>query len=142
MQHRKHPWLVGVLGMVAMSLANAGSLIVEAVGFEDPEGQAMVEVYSSRAGFLKEPLLAQPQAIAAGLPVRWQFADLAPSDYAVRVWHDRNANGEPERRAFGRNEEVVFSNGVTDQKPEWDDVTVTLGPEPVTVSIDLTTLDD
>ena len=133
---------VVILSCAALSPARAGTLIVEATGFEDASGQAMVEVYSSRAGFLKEPARSEPQPLVAGQPVRWQFDDLAPSDYAVRVWHDTNANGEPDRRAFGRNEEVVFSNGVTDQKPEWDDVTVTLGPDPVTVIIDLDASDD
>lgn len=131
-----------VLSCVALSPARAGILIVEAQGFDDATGQAMVEVYSSRAGFLKEPALSEAQPLVAGQPARWQFDDLAPSDYAVRVWHDSNANGEPDRPTFGRNEVVVFSRGVTDQKPEWDDVTVTLGPDPVTVSIDLSTSDD
>lgn len=135
-------FVVMILSCAALSPARAGTLIVEATGFEDSTGQAMVEVYSSRAGFLKEPALSEPQPLVAGQPVRWQFDDLAPSDYAVRLWHDSNANGEPDRPTFGRNEVVVFSRGVTDQKPEWDDVTVTLGPDPVTVSIDLGALDD
>ena len=130
------------LSLAVLSPAQAGTLIVEATGFEDATGQAMVEVYSSRAGFLKEPALSEPQPLVAGQPARWQFDDLSPSDYAVRVWHDTNANGEPDRPTFGRNEVVVFSRGVTDQKPEWDEVTVTLGPDPVTVSIDLSASDD
>lgn len=134
--------VVLALSAGALSSARAGTLIVEAQGFEDATGQAMVEVYSSRAGFLKEPARSEPQPLVAGQPARWQFDDLAPSDYAVRVWHDANADGEVDRPTFGRNETVVFSRGVTDQKPEWDEVTVTLGPDPVTVEIDLRTEDD
>lgn len=122
--------------------ALAGTLIVDAQGFADDVGQATVQVYSSRAGFLKQPLLTQSQPLVAGQPVRWQFDDLAPSDYAVRVWHDVNANGDVDKRAFGRNEVAIFSRGVTDQKPKWDEVTVTLGPDPVTVALDLRDLDD
>lgn len=133
---------LGLLGCCAALPASATTLIVEATGFDDATGQAMIEVYASRAGFLKQASIAEPQPIVAGETVRWQFDDLAPSDYAVRVWHDLNANGEADKRAFGRNETVVFSRGVTDQKPDWDEVTVTLGPEPVTVVIDLAAEDD
>ena len=133
---------LALLGCCACAPAAATTLIVEATGFVDGSGQAMVEVYSSRAGFLREASIAQSQPIVPGEPVRWQFDDLAPSDYAVRVWHDLDANGEVDRPTFGRNETVVFSRGVTDRKPEWDAVTVTLGPEPVTVSIDLAADDD
>jgi uncharacterized protein (DUF2141 family) len=117
-----------VLSFVALPPARAGTLIVEVRGFEDATGQAMVEVYSSRSGFLREPALSESQPLVAGEPVRWRFDDLAPSDYAVRVWHDGNANGEADRPTFGRNEAFAFSRGVTDPKPEWDDVTVMLGP--------------
>lgn len=137
MRYPKYLWLAGVFGVAVTPAALAGTLIVDVTGFEDSSGQAMIEVYSSRAGFLKEPLLSEPRALVPGEAVRWQFDDLAPSDYAVRVWHDVDANGEVDRPTFGRNEVVVFSRGVTDQKPEWDEVTVTLGPDPVTVSIDL-----
>lgn len=126
-----------VLALASLSPAFAGTLVVEATGFEDAAGQAMVEVFASRAGFLKQPSISEPQSITASQPVRWQFDDLAPSDYAVRVWHDINGNGELDRRAFGRNEMYVFSNGVRDQRPDWDQVTVTLGPDPVTVALDL-----
>lgn len=131
-----------LLGCCACAPVGATTLIVEATGFVDDRGQAMVEVYSSRAGFLRQPSLSEPRPIVPGEPVRWQFDDLAPSDYAVRVWHDIDANGEVDRPTFGRNEPVVFSRGVTDRKPEWDDVTVTLGPEPVTVAIDLAVDED
>jgi uncharacterized protein (DUF2141 family) len=130
------------LSFAMLSPVRAGTLIVEVRGFEDATGQAMVEVYSSRSGFLREPALSESQPLVAGEPARWRFDDLAPSDYAVRVWHDSNANGEPDRPTFGRNETFAFSRGVTDVNPEWGDVTVMLGPDPVTVSIDLSASDD
>lgn len=142
MKRYEAAFALGLLGCCAAGPAAATTLIVEATGFVDATGQAMIEVYSSRAGFLKQASIAQAQPIVAGAPVRWQFDDLAPSDYAVRVWHDLNANGEPDRPTFGRNEAVTFSRGVTEQKPGWDDVTVTLGPDPVTVAIDLAAEDD
>lgn len=129
--------VIGLLLGACAVPAGANTLIVEATGFEDDTGQAVIELFASRAGFLKQPSLFQAQPIVAGQPVRWTFDDLSPSDYAVRVWHDINGNGELDRRAFGRNEVYRFSNGVAEQRPDWADVTVTLGPDPVTVQLDL-----
>lgn len=142
MTRLKHQIAVGLLAAAVCMPASATTLIVEATGFADSTGQAMVEVFASRTGFLKQASIAEPKALVDGEPVRWQFDDLAPSEYAVRVWHDINANGEPDKRAFGRNETYVFSNGVRDQRPKWEEVTVTLGPDPVTVTLDLRDPDD
>lgn len=133
---------IAALAGAAIAPASATTLIVEASGFDDSSGQAVAEVFSSRAGFLKQARYTQAQAIVDGQPVRWQFDGLAPSDYAVRVWHDINGNGEPDRRAFGRNEPMVFSNGLRDARPDWSEVTVTLGPDPVTVAVDLRVADE
>lgn len=133
---------LGVLACAIALPAGANTLVVEVTGFADASGQAAVELFASRAGFLKQSSRLEVQPIVAGQPVRWQFDDLAPSDYAVRVWHDINSDGELDRPTFGRNEVYMFSHGSREQRPDWDDVTVTLGPDPVTVSLDLSAPDD
>lgn len=127
--------LATLLGAGAALPAAASALLVEAVGFADNVGAAHVAVYSSRVGFPDQPRYSEQQLIDAG-GARWEIGDLPTGDYAVLVWHDRDGDGGLDRSMFGAPREPYgYSNAVRGNKPDWDEVRVPLGPDPLTLRI-------
>lgn len=124
-----------LLGMGAALPAGASALLVEAAGFADNGGAAHLSVYSSRVGFPDQPRFSEQQPIADG-SARWEIGDLPTGDYAVLVWHDRDGDGALDRSMFGAPREPYgYSNAVRGNNPDWDAVRVPLGPDPLTLRV-------
>lgn len=126
--------MAAILGAAMAAPAAASSLLVEASGFADSGGQALVAVFASRHSFPEQPRFSEAQPINAGI-ARWEVPNLPTGDYAVLVWHDRNGNGELDRSWGGPDEPYGYSNGVRGKRPDWDQARVTLGPDPLVVPI-------
>jgi uncharacterized protein (DUF2141 family) len=74
-----------------------GIVIVEAVGFESDEGQAVVCLFSSESWSMPpnpgDALILETEQIE-GLAVYTEIDGLAPSKYAILVFHDLDCDGE------------------------------------------------
>jgi uncharacterized protein (DUF2141 family) len=89
--------------------AQAADLTIRIDNVENNDGQLMVALYDSAAGYLKQPVRkTSVDAVAGNTTV--VFKDLAPGDYAFSVLHDANGNGRMDTNRMGRpTEAVAFS---------------------------------
>lgn len=127
MKHLIPTLLLAALAAVATP-ASAAGLDIEVSGVDDAPVAAL-HLYSSRFSFPEQPRLTERSSVYAGA-AGFHFDDLAPGDYAVLVWADRNENGEFDRSMFGNpKESYMFSNNVHEDKPDWDAVRFTIGGE-------------
>lgn len=125
--------LLGLLApIVAAGPAAARELTVDASGFIGVEGVAVAELFGSRVGFPDQPSRSQAASIVDGR-ASFQFIDLAPTDYALRVFHDENGNGGLDR-GFG-SEPFGFSNGADGRRPNWDAAVFTVGLDPLAIEV-------
>ncbi|GIX30479.1 MAG: hypothetical protein KatS3mg124_0951 [Porticoccaceae bacterium] len=84
------------------SWAAAADLVVEVAGIDSPEGRVRLWVYDDPAAFAawKGPVTLQ-EARAVAARVRLRVINLPAGRYAVRLHHDRDGDGEVDRR-YGR----------------------------------------
>ncbi|SDD55667.1 DUF2141 domain-containing protein [Aquimonas voraii] len=113
--------------------ATAAQLVVEVTGLEDDQGQFVVEVFGSRVGYPRQPSYTLSVPVEAG-SARAEFTELAPSDYAVHGWHDRNENGKADR-GFG-SEPFAYSNLPVGERGDWEETRITLGVDPLNLRFD------
>ena len=119
--------LLAALGAIATPVSAAG-LDIEVSGIGDAP-IAGLKLYSSRFSFPEQPRQVERSGVYAGA-AEFHFDDLAPGDYAVVVWADKNENGEFDRSMFGNpKEDYMFSNNVHEDEPDWDAVRFTIGGE-------------
>jgi len=127
MKHLISTLLLAALGAVAVP-ASAEGLDIEVSGIGDAP-IAGLKLYSSRFSYPDQPRLTERSGVYDG-NAEFHFDDLAPGDYAVVVWADKNENGEFDRSMFGNpKESYVFSNNVHEDEPDWDAVRFTIGGE-------------
>ena len=124
--------LITTLSLAALAVvatpASAAGLDIEVSGIDDAP-IAGLKLYSSRFSYPEQPRLTERSGVYAGV-AEFHFDDLAPGDYAVLVWADRNENGEFDRSMFGNpKESYMFSNNVHEEEPDWDTVRFTIGGE-------------
>lgn len=125
--------LLAALGAVAAPVSAAG-LDIEVSGINDAP-RAGLQLYSSRFSYPEQPRQTEMADVFAGV-AEFHFNDLAPGDYAVIVWADRNDDGEFDRSMFGKpKESYVFSNSVHEPEPDWDAVRFTIGGEPTQLKL-------
>jgi len=125
-----------------MELILDSTLILQVSGYKQQSGQIMVAVYNSQAAFDSEgaPLRGAQVAVDSAETLV-TFAGLPVGDYAFKVFHDVNGNGELDTNAFGMpTEKYAFSRDASDpfSAPEWDEskITVTSGENMRNVSLD------
>ena len=120
---------VGLLGALAIG-ASAGTLEVRVTDLRSTAGNVMVAVVDSEAGW-KDRAPAVAQLI---LPVRegeiaFTLDALKQGQYAIRVFHDQNGNGELDSNLLGMPREPWgFSNDATGAfgPPRWSDARFSL----------------
>jgi uncharacterized protein (DUF2141 family) len=120
--------------LVATLTSHAGVLVVDAHGFSDTTGVAVVRVFAKVESIARDaPLLTKRARIRAGR-AEARFDTLPAGKWAVMVFHDRNANGKVDH---GWNrlplEDMGFSNGFVPTLftgvPTWEKLAVPLiGP--------------
>jgi uncharacterized protein (DUF2141 family) len=124
---------IGVLA-AAVSVGAAGAeLVLRIDAIPEGGGELMIEIVGSAAAFDG----AEPAAASLRLPARAPAIEIAttaldPGEYAVRVMHDRNGNGELDLNLVGMpTEPWGFSNDAAGSfgPPGWDDARFVLSGE-------------
>jgi uncharacterized protein (DUF2141 family) len=87
-----------------------GSLSIELAGLQ-PQGAVMVQLFSTEAGYQSGDGVGARRVDVAGETARVDFADLAPGQYAFRMFHDVNGDGRMNTNPLGiPTEPFAFSN--------------------------------
>jgi uncharacterized protein (DUF2141 family) len=117
----------------ASSRAQSITVVVENV--EVAEGQLMLQIMQGETEFAgtDEPVAAVMARAQTGA-MHFSLGDLPGGDYAIRVMHDRNGNGELDSNFVGMpTEPWAFSNNASGNfgPPTWDDVKFSLQADTV-----------
>lgn len=132
--------LIGAIVTLVALPATAADLIVRIDGVRTEQGQLLLSLVDSDAGWNNQapPLVARQLAAQIGA-VELVFPDLAAGDYAVMVFHDENGNGKLDTNLVGMPVEGYgFSNNPqVMRKPTWDESRFALAEDGQTVTIDL-----
>jgi uncharacterized protein (DUF2141 family) len=121
--------------------AVGAELTVEVLGLESDEGTVMTALFDSQEAY-DGP--ADPVRMARvdidGKQARVSWAGLPPGEYALRIVHDRNANGEIDTNWVGiPTEPFGFSNDPVSRfgPPDFDAAKFSLDSEGLTVQVTL-----
>jgi uncharacterized protein (DUF2141 family) len=103
-----------VLASAAIPAADAqtanGTVAIQLTGLQ-PQGQVMAQIFSSEEGYRGGRAVGATMATVNGANAQITFADLAPGQYAFRLFHDVNGDGEMNTNPFGiPTEPYAFSN--------------------------------
>jgi len=93
-----------------------GTLLILVRGFKNTDGQLIVGLYNSAAGYLSEkPYKGEFREISANEELI-KFENVPYGDYAVAVIHDMNNDGKLDKNVFGIPiEGYGFSNNAMDK---------------------------
>ncbi len=125
--------------------AQAADITVSVSGITSKEGKVNIALFGPNGNFPRPEAVLKGGRVdltsdpATGLingKVSFVFKNLAPGEYAVASYHDRNNNGKRDR---GAKEAIGFSN---DAKiflgpPDFKDAAFALGQENITVDVKL-----
>jgi uncharacterized protein (DUF2141 family) len=88
-------------GSRTSSAAPGGATIdLEVAGIAAPEGRLMVALYPSAERYRRDASESRMLEPRAGT-MRLRFDGLAPGEYAIAVFHDRNGNGRLDTNLMG-----------------------------------------
>jgi len=88
----------------------SGSLLIDLTGLQ-PQGAVMVQLFNSEAGYQSGEGVSARRVEITGDTARVDFANLAPGQYAFRMFHDVNGDGRMNTNPFGIPiEPFAFSN--------------------------------
>ncbi len=133
------------IGMLCLILATSlyaqdgATLTVNISGLESGKGQFVVSVWPGADAWKdKKPLGRYSVPIVNG-GATWTAENLAPGQYAVTVYHDKNSNMKMDRHWYGPpREKGAASNGAKAQTfgpPKWEDMMFEIGTEPKAIEI-------
>jgi uncharacterized protein (DUF2141 family) len=103
--------LSAALPLAAPATAWSSDLALKVENVRSPGGDLRIAVYGSEADYRKTPVRAIKVA-AAGDPVAIRISGLAPGDYAVALYHDRNGNEKLDSNLMGIPTEPYGFSGV------------------------------
>ncbi|MEM7729271.1 MAG: DUF2141 domain-containing protein [Pseudomonadota bacterium] len=115
-------------------------LVLEVQGLDSMDGQILVGLFDTEAGFESEQEVLGRTVPVSGETTRITFDDLPVGNYAIKVFHDEDSDGELDTNALGiPSEPYGFSNNASDpfSAPEWDEARFALPRGRMTQSIDL-----
>jgi len=118
----------------------SSTLTLNISGFDAQEGQIMAALFNSEDDYESETPLKGEVVAVNGDTVRVQFNKLRIGDYAFKLFHDANGNGELDTDALGiPSEDYYFSNDASDpfSAPEWDEAKFRIPHGRVTKTISL-----
>lgn len=116
-----------------------GAVAIELSGLQ-PQGTVMVQIFNSEAGYRGGQAIGATRAQVTGNTVEVRFADLAPGQYAFRLYHDVNGDGRMNTNPFGiPTEPYAFSNNARGQfgPASWADAVFTVEAAETTQAINL-----
>jgi uncharacterized protein (DUF2141 family) len=105
-----------------------GSLSIELAGLQ-PQGAVMVQLFNSESGYQSGAGVDARRVAITGATARVDFADLAPGQYAFRMFHDVNGDGQMNTNVMGiPTEPFAFSNNARGSfgPARWADAVFTL----------------
>lgn len=105
-----------------------GAVAIQLSGLQ-PQGQVMVQIFSSEAGYRGGQAVGATMARVNSETAQVRFADLPAGQYAVRLFHDLNGDGEMNTNPFGiPTEPYAFSNNARGQfgPASWADAAFTI----------------
>lgn len=116
------------------------TLTLEISGFDQTKGQVMVALFNNESGYEDEkPFRGETVAVSSNT-VKVKFKKLHMGQYAFKLFHDANGNGELDTDGFGiPSEDYYFSNDASDpfSAPEWDEAKFRMPHGRVTKAINL-----
>jgi uncharacterized protein (DUF2141 family) len=138
-------WLAMLcLGCVCMAGSAddvSGRIVVTIVGFESDKGQIMVALWDEPDRFpTGEHHVAALRAVIKDGTAQVEFADVAPGEYALSVFHDENDNGELDTGFMGiPREPIGASNDARGRfgPPRFDDARFDVDQSVVELTINL-----
>ena len=103
--------------------ASSATLVLTVVGIDDIEGNVMVGLYDSEAGFEAEDDVEGRTVPVQGPEAVITFAGIPTGDYALKVFHDQDADGKLDTTLGIPSEPYGFSNNASDpfSAPEWEE---------------------
>ena len=116
-----------------------GAIAIQLSGLQ-PQGQVMVQLFNNEAGYSGGQAVGATMARVNGATAQVRFAGLAPGQYAVRLFHDVNGDGEMNTNPFGiPTEPYAFSNNAQGQfgPASWADAAFTVQAGETTQRINL-----
>lgn len=114
--------------MMAAPLAAASDLTVNVEGIAQPKGSIMMGLFDE-ATYNGDGAVNGANLIVEGNSVTAVFEGLEPGEYAVRLYHDVNDDGEMNTNPFGMpTEPFAFSNDAKGRfgPAKWDDAKFTV----------------
>ncbi|MEM7329113.1 MAG: DUF2141 domain-containing protein [Pseudomonadota bacterium] len=109
--------------IVATPIATASDLTVTVEGISDVKGSIMMGLFDETT-YNGDGAVSGANLKVEGSAVTATFADLEPGEYAVRLYHDVNDDGEMNTNPFGMpTEPYAFSNDAKGRfgPAKWDD---------------------
>lgn len=114
--------------LIATPLASAGELTVQVDGISSQKGAIMLGLFDADT-YDTDSALDGVRLVVEGPSVSATFENLAPGEYAVRLYHDLNSDGTFNTGAFGiPTEPYAFSNNAKGSfgPAKWDAAKFTL----------------
>jgi len=120
------------IGVFGVSLAfgshtfayNTSKLELEITGLDQTYGTLMIALFDSQAGFKSETAAQSRKVVVSKDSAAVIFKGLVAGQYAIKVFHDQNQNGELDTNGMGiPSEPYGFSNNASDpfSAPEWEE---------------------
>ncbi|PZO53463.1 MAG: hypothetical protein DCF16_06595 [Alphaproteobacteria bacterium] len=108
------------------------TVTVQLTGLQ-PQGSVMMQVFNSAEGYGSGDQLTARQIPITAASASVSFENVPPGQYAIRLFHDVNGNGQLDTNPFGiPTEPFAFSNNARGRfgPASWEDAvfTVTAGP--------------
>jgi uncharacterized protein (DUF2141 family) len=119
--------LVGAVQTNAQA-EDSGQLTIQLEGLA-PQGAVMLQLFNSEAGYDGGEGVAARRIEITGATAELAFDDLAPGQYAFRLFHDVNGDGRMNTNPFGiPTEPFAFSNNARGQfgPARWEAAAFTL----------------
>lgn len=108
--------------------ADTATVTIELTGLQ-PQGQVMLQVFNSEAGYGSGQAVTARQIPITASTARVEFSGVTPGQYAVRLFHDVNGNGQLDTNPFGiPTEPFAFSNNARGRfgPASWSDAVFTV----------------
>ena len=117
--------LPAVLEVQKATSETPSRLVLNVKGYEVETGRIMVALYADRDAFDNETApLRDAKVDITGPETNIVFEDLPVGEYAFKLYHDANGNGELDTNGFGiPSEDYFFSTGASDpfSAPEFEE---------------------
>jgi len=124
----------------SLAIAQLSGLTIQITNALPATGSVEVTLFNSKESFMKEAYLQQVHAMDENDTFTVTFPGVEEGEYAVVVVHDENGNEKYDAGFLGIGaENLGYSNNVRPLlgRPDFDDIKVTVGPEPKEIEIQL-----